>query len=99
MHIPDSKFHVWKKGSIEDYYPLDLAIEALKELFGIEATKGDFDKSQPLDKELKKILESNDKIRKGWKVEIGDYVARKMELRRIPREIKDLFERIKSQVE
>lgn len=99
LNIESTKFRIWRKGSIEDYYPLDIAVEALKELFGVEVTKKDFEKNQPVDKELKRILEDRGKIRKGWKVEIGTYVAEKMETESIPSEIKDVFKYIKSRVE
>lgn len=99
MNIETNKFHVWKKGSIEDYYPLDVAIEALKELFGVEVEAKNINKTEPLDGELKRVLESHDKIRKGWKVEIGTYVAEKIEIKNIHNEIKELFKYIKSRVE
>lgn len=99
LHIEITKFHVWRKGSIEDYYPVDIAIEALKDLFDVEVTKKDINKNEPLDKELKRILESAGKIRKGWKVEIGAYVAEKMEVKAIPAEIKTVFKYIKEKTE
>lgn len=99
MGIETNKFRVWQKGSIEDYYPQDIAIEALKELFGVEIDTKGINKREPLDKELKRILESQGKIRKRWKVEIGTYVAEKIEIKNIHREIKDVFNFIKSHVE
>lgn len=99
MNIESSRFHVWQKGSIEDYYPPNIAIEALKELFGVEVTSKDIDKKEPLDKELKRILESQGKICKGWKIEIGTYVANKIETEKIPKEIKGVFKSIQSRVE
>lgn len=99
MKIGSNRFHVWQKGSIEDYYPLDIARKALKELFGVEVTEENINKKEPLDKELKRILESQERIRKGWKVEIGTYVAEKIETKNIPSEIKDVFKHIKSRVE
>lgn len=99
MNIETSRFHVWKKGSIEDYYPPNIVVEALKECFGIEVTSKDINKNEPLDKELKRILEDRDKIRKGWKVDIGTFVAEKIETKNIPGEIGDLFKNIKSHAE
>ena len=99
MHIESAKFRVWKKGSIEDYYPLDIAIKALKNLFGVEVSKSDIHKNKPLDKELKRILESKGKICKGWKVEIGTYVSQRMEVKDIPKEIKDVCKYIKERTE
>lgn len=99
MNIETNKFHVWQKGSIEDYYPLELTIEALKEWFGVEVEAKEINEKEPRDKELKRILESQGKIRKGWKVEIGTYVAEKMEIKNIHNEIKELFKYIKSRVE
>lgn len=99
MNIESNKFHVWRNGSIEDYYPLDIAIEALKELFSVEVTTKDINKKEPLDKELKRLLESQGKIRKGWKVEVGAYVAEKIETTKIPKEIQGVFKHIKSRIE
>jgi len=99
LNIEDNRFYIWRKGSIEDYYPLSAATEALRELFGVEVAQKDISKKEPLDKELKRILERQNKIRKGWKVEIGTFVAEKMEAKNIPGEIKDLFKNIKSRVE
>ena len=99
MNIESTRFHVWEKGSIEDYYPLDIAIEALKQLFGVEVTPKDIDKKEPLDKQLKRILESQGKIRKGWKVDIGIYVAERIEPNKIPREIREVITAIKSRIE
>ncbi len=99
LNIEDNRFYIWRKGSIEDYYPLSAATEALRELFGVEVAPKDISKKEPLDKELKQILERQNKIRKGWKVEIGTFVAEKMETKNIPGEIKDLFKNIKSRVE
>lgn len=99
MDIETSKFHVWKKGSIEDYYPLDIVIEALKECFGVGIDPKAIDKNKPLDKELKWMLEKQGKIRGGWKVEIGTFVAEKIETEKIPKEIKEVFKVIQSHVE
>lgn len=99
LNIESSRFHVWQKGSVEDYYPLDIALEALKELFGVEIIQKDIKKREPLDKELKRVLEAQGRIRKGWKVEIGTYVAEKMGIKRIPSEMKNVFQYIKSRTE
>ncbi|GAI39957.1 unnamed protein product [marine sediment metagenome] len=39
------------------------------------------------------------KIRGGWKVEIGTFVAEKIETEKIPKEIKEVFKVIQSHVE
>ncbi|MHA1263437.1 MAG: ATP-dependent nuclease [Candidatus Freyarchaeota archaeon] len=96
LKINVNKFLILEKGSIEDYYPLDLVHKALKELFGID--EEEINQSNPLDKEIKRILEKHGKIRRRWKVDIGEYIASQMSEEQIPEEIKNAFERVKEQI-
>jgi len=52
---------ILEKGSIEDYYPVDLVVKALKELFGIEVKETDIDPFKPRNKEIERILTEHKK--------------------------------------
>jgi len=95
LKIDVEKFLILEKGSLEDYYPLEIVVKALKELFGIEVKEEDIDPSKPKDKEIKRILEKHNKIRSRWKMDIGEYVASQLPKEDIPKEIKVTFERAK----
>lgn len=71
----------------------------MKELFGIEVNVKEINKKIQVDKQIKQILESHNKIRRGWKIEIGTFIAEKWDTNKIDREIKGVFENIKSQTE
>jgi predicted ATP-dependent endonuclease of OLD family len=96
LKIDIERFLVLEKGSIEDYYPLEEVLKALKELFGIEVEKIDLNK--PINKEIERILDEHKKIRRGWKIDIGKYVASQLSEEQIPREIKVAFEKVKGKL-
>jgi len=95
--IPEERVRVWSKQCIEDYYPPRLVVEALRVLFSVEATPQDL-KGDRRDRAIKRILEKAQKIRHGWKVSIGQYVASQMTEQEIPQEAKGLFEGIKARL-
>jgi len=95
LKIDVKKFLVLEKGSIEDYYPIEIVVKTLKELFGIEVKEEDIDSSKPMDKEIERILKKHNKERRGWKVDIGKYVTSQLSEEQIPNEIKEAFERAK----
>jgi len=95
MNIDINKFLILKNGSIEDYYPTPLVVDALRELFDVEISEEDIDVSRPRDKEMKRILQKHNKLRKRWKIDIGQYIAVRMPEDQIPEEIKIAFEKIK----
>jgi hypothetical protein len=96
LKIDIERFLILEKGSIEDYYPVEMIIKALKELFGIETEK--INSNKPIDKEIERILEEHRKIRRGWKVDIGKYVASQLSEEQIPKEIRVAFERVKEKL-
>jgi predicted ATPase len=96
LKIDVERFLVLERGSIEDYYPVEIVLKALKELFGIEGEN--IDPNQPRDKEIEKILKKHEKIRRGWKVDIGKYVASQISKEQIPNEIKVAFEKVKEKL-
>jgi hypothetical protein len=95
LGIDINKFIILQKGSIEDYYPIELIVKALKNLFGIDIKREDINTTKPMDKEIERILKEHSKLRKGWKIYIGKYIASELPEQEIPGEIKETFERAK----
>jgi ABC-type multidrug transport system ATPase subunit len=98
LKIDIDRFLILNKGSIEDYYPVEIVVKALKELFGIEVTEKDIDPSKPRDKEIERILQEQNKLRRRWKIDIGEYVASQLSEEQIPKEIEMAFEKVKERV-
>lgn len=97
MDIEPQRFHVLEKGSIEDYYPVAIVLEAINKLFDLEITEKDIVPKKPLAKGIRNVLEKNRKLRRNWKIDIGRYVAEKMSIDQIPREVKELIDYLKVQ--
>jgi len=98
LKIDAKKFIILEKGSIEDYYPIELVVKALRDLFDIEVKPEDIDQQKPRDKEIERILKEHDKIRSRWKIEVGEYVTSRLSEDQIPKEIRSVFEMIKEQL-
>jgi predicted ATPase len=81
------------KESIEGYYPIEHVKSALKDLFNIQ--DAEIDSKKRIDHQVEELLNRNKKSRPGWKVELGQYVARRMSADQIPEEIKQLLEQAK----
>jgi len=92
--IDVKKFFILGKGSIEDYYPVELVVKAIRDLFDIEVKNEDIDPQKPRDKEIERILEKNNKIRSRWKIDIGEYIASRLSEDQIPNEIKLALKKI-----
>jgi putative ATP-dependent endonuclease of OLD family len=87
--IDRDNYHLWERGSIEDYYPSEILEEALKEL----------DSRYGLNLQIQEILEKikNGKLKpskidlgdkrnlleKSWKVALGEVVARLMSVKEV----------------
>jgi len=95
LGIDDEKFLILKKGSIEDYYPIELVVKAIRDLFDIELKPEDIDQQKPRDKEIERILNNHNKKRSRWKIDIGAYIASRLREDQIPIEIKQALESIK----
>jgi len=98
LKIDVEKFLILEKGSIEDYYPMELIVKAIRDLFDIEVKTENIDPQKPKDKEIERILKEKGKIRSRWKIEIGEYVASRLSENQIPHEIKQAFEKIKERL-
>jgi predicted ATP-dependent endonuclease of OLD family len=98
LKIDIDRFLILNKGSIEDYYPIEIVVKALKELFGIEVKEEDIDPSKPRDKEIERFLQEHNKLRKRWKIDIGEYVASQLTKEQIPKEIEIAFEKVKEKI-
>jgi hypothetical protein len=93
LNINTEKFLVLEKNSIEDYYPVELVHKAFEELFGIKDVK--IDPNKPRDKEIEQIIKKHGKERRGWKIDIGKYIAWELPNEQIPKEIEEAFKRAK----
>jgi len=98
LGIDAKKFLILENGSIEDYYPIELVVKAIRDLFDIEVKPEDIDPQKPRDKEMERILKEHNKIRSRWKIDIGEYVTSQLSENQIPNEIKLVFKRIKEQL-
>jgi hypothetical protein len=57
LNLDSSRFYIFEKGSIEDYYPVELVMKALKDLFRIEIKEDEIDLGIPMDKAIERILD------------------------------------------
>ena len=87
---------ILKRGSIEDYYPLDKLIEAIKSEYSLEIQEEEKKEigESPRAERIEKFLKRKGKDPSGWKVRIGRKVAELMTEDEIDEEIKRIFERI-----
>ncbi len=96
MSIPVQKFHVLKKNNIEEYYPAEKVVEAVKEVFGLEVDKKQIKTADSISRFIQNLLESNGKILKHWKIMLAEQVAEKMSEREIPDEIVEIVKELKA---
>lgn len=98
--IETGRYHVWQKGSIESYYPLDILSDALNELNSRYSLDMNVD---AIMKQIKEGTLSPDRIDLGeksklldrsWEVILGESVARLVETKkvRIPDEVQRALE-------
>ena len=88
--VAQENTHVLENGSIEDYYPTDILVDALQTLFGVTVTKDDVPdggRVKTINKLLKKEPEE-------WKVPLAEEVSKKTQRRQIPREVGDFLGRV-----
>jgi len=87
--VGEDNYHLWQRGSIEDYYPPEILEDALKELnsrYGLnlqiqeilEKIKDGKLKPSKIDLGDKRNL-----LEKSWKVALGEAVARLMSMKRV----------------
>jgi energy-coupling factor transporter ATP-binding protein EcfA2 len=88
--ISQENTHVLELGSIEEYYPIDVLINCLQDLFTLTVTEEQIsvgDRSKAISKLLKKEPED-------WKVILAEEVSKRTDSRHIPREIGDFLRRV-----
>jgi len=96
---PGENLFLLKKGAIEEYYPNNRIVEALKQEYDIEVTDEDKKKLvTPKDKKIEELILSKKKDATGWKVAIGRIVADLMTIEEIDDEIKGILERIRTKL-
>jgi hypothetical protein len=64
LNLDSNKFYIFDKGSIEDYYPVELVMKALRDLFGIEIKEDEINLGIPMDKAIEHILDKYSKKKK-----------------------------------
>lgn len=96
MDISLDKFHIIEKGTVEDYYPTSLIKEALAEIFEIKVTDEEIGHAKSKADFMEKILQKNNKLKKHWKILIGEYIAEKMNVEQIPDKVKEIVDILKS---
>ena len=98
--IPEENLFLLKRGAIEDYYPLDKLVDAIKHEYGIEVTEEEKERIAqiPRTENIEKLLKEKVKDTRGWKVRIGKKVAESMTADEIDDEIKRIIERIATKI-
>lgn len=96
---PDENLFLLKKGSIEDYYPMERILEALSKIH-IEVTESEKTElsQSPRDEKIEKFLREKNKHYKGRKVDLGYAVVESMTAAEIDDELKRIFERISTRI-
>ena len=97
---PNKNLFVLKKSAIEEYYPKNRLMEALKSTYDLEINDEDETKilSSPRDKNIEKYLKEKGKNTDGWKIIIGEKVAQSMIPDEIEDELKRIIERISTEL-
>jgi putative ATP-dependent endonuclease of OLD family len=96
---PNENLFLLKEGSVEDYYPDEKLLEAIRQEY--ELTIEDADKEKVLRKPRAKYIEEflKTKIKdraKGWQTRIGERAANSMTADEIDEEIKRIIERLRT---
>ena len=85
------------QGTIEDCYPIRIAVKVLNENFGLDLVEDDIDVEKPRVDEIKRILKEKREIPRKktfWKRSIGKEVAKLMSEDDIPQEIRDFIMKV-----
>lgn len=98
LDIPNERITILPEHSIEDFYPTDLIVEALKVIYAIEDISSQKVSKKPRDKSIERVLQEHNKLQSGWKVTLGLYVASRMTAAQIPTEFKDVVKKIQSSI-
>ncbi|MEE9249474.1 MAG: AAA family ATPase [Dehalococcoidia bacterium] len=89
------KIKVLSKHAIEDYYPPARIVDAFKSLYDIDLQEGKIPKENRPAVLVEKLKEAKVPL-KGWKVELGMYVASRMPTKEIPSDVRTIIEEIKA---
>lgn len=93
---PNKNLFVLKKSAIEEYYPKNRLMAALRSMYNLEINEEDEIKilNSPRDKNIEKYLKEKGKNTDGWKIIIGETVAQSIIPDEIDEELKRIIERI-----
>jgi hypothetical protein len=96
LKVSSDRITVLSEHGIEDYYPPKLIVEALNAIHQIDDISIQKVSHKPRANAIRKILEENDRLKKGWKVSIATYVGSRMADDEIPQEFKDIVDSMRS---
>lgn len=91
---------ILEKGPLENYYPEEDLIDALKTNYEIELTPEEKTPLLGIDrvKEIASLLVNKNKDPYRWKFIVGEHVAEKIKVENIDRELYTIFEKIKTKL-
>jgi predicted ATP-dependent endonuclease of OLD family len=91
---------ILKQKAIEDYYPINRLIEAMKSEYEIDLNEEEAKSklSVPRDKSIGKLLKEKGKDTDGWKIKIGERIAKTITADEIDDEIRGIIERISTEL-
>ena len=90
--IQKENTHVLENGCIEDYYPIDILVDALKTIFSIPVVKEDILTGGRV-KTISKLLK---KEPWEWKVPLAEEVSKTTERRQVPRAVANFIRQVYS---
>jgi predicted ATP-dependent endonuclease of OLD family len=87
---------ILRKGSLEEYYPEERIVAAIKEVYGMDVSEEEKRKivASPRDASIERFLRDKKVDTKAWKVSVGRHVAQQMSVDEINDELKRIIERI-----
>lgn len=91
--VAQENAHVLERGSIEDYYNIDVLISSLQSLFGVEIKEEQI----PVGERVKNISKLIGKKPEEWKVALAEEISKKTSRKQIHREVSDFLRRVHSE--
>lgn len=89
--LPQRNLFLFRKASIEEYFPDDKIMEALERVYNIKIPENVKTLSSPKVKSIEKLIVSKGKDPIGWNILVGDVIAGLMSKDQIDDEIKNIL--------
>jgi predicted ATP-dependent endonuclease of OLD family len=93
--LPKRNLFLFRKASIEEYFPDDEIMEALEKVYDVKITENERTLQSPKAKSIEKLIVMNGKNPASWNILIADMIAGSMSNDQIDDEIKNILVRIK----